>query len=91
VFFYRGFDGPLRTIERFVAILKSADRYDMKQAKTYAQTGIESLYWLGENDVHLMELSRLHRVDKWFEDAFQNLIYRRLTSFTTAEIDTIGF
>jgi hypothetical protein len=73
-----------------MAILKLADRYDMKEAKEYAQTSIERLYWLADNNVHLLELACTHRVDKWLKDAIKQLVCCRLTSFTKEETEKIG-
>jgi hypothetical protein len=79
-----------RDPDRFVAILKLADQWDMSTAKAYAMKAIENEFWLGDHEVRLIGLAYTYRIASWFTEAFRSLVRRRVTHYTLAETETVG-
>jgi hypothetical protein len=74
-----------------VSILKLAYFYDMEQAKDFAIRELEKRTTASqENVIQLLVLARCYRVEAWIKNAFEKLLYRRISSFSMEETEAIG-
>jgi hypothetical protein len=79
-----------RDPNRYIAILKLADQWEMETAKAYAMKAIENEAWLGDHEVRLIGLAFTYRISSWFTEAFRTLVRRRASNYTLAESETVG-
>ena len=63
----------------------------MEQAKDFAIRELEKRTTASqENVIQLLVLARCYRVEAWIKNAFEKLLYRRISSFSMEETEAIG-
>ena len=83
-------EGSDKNLDRYISILKLADKFDIAEARSFAKKAIENTHWTANQHAQLISVALKYDMPAWFRESFKTLVRRRVTEFSVRETEAIG-